>query len=303
MKKQATNRIVMVRPAKFYFNSETAVNNHYQNSDNQSIDLIHKKAILEFDSLAKKIKDRGVEVNIIQDTLIPSTPDSVFPNNWFSSHEEGKLFFYPMFAENRRKELEKFRVELYKIIGKPNIDIIDYSLKINDNVFLEGTGSIVLDRKNKKAYCSLSERSNKELFLIFCKELRYKPITFKSYQDEYSIYHTNVMMSIGENRAIVCFDCITDKDEREKVKNELLEDNKEIIEISLEQVKNFLGNTLELKDKNGKNFIVMSETAYNSLSKEQKRIILKDTDILYSDVKTIEHYGGGSARCMIGEIF
>lgn len=303
MKKQATNRIVMVRPAKFYFNSETAVNNHYQNSDNQSIDLIHQKAILEFDSLAKKIKDRGVEVNIIQDTLIPSTPDSVFPNNWFSSHEEGKLFFYPMFAENRRKELEKFRVELYKIIGKPNIDIIDYSLKINDNVFLEGTGSIVLDRKNKKAYCSLSERSNKELFLIFCKELGYKPITFKSYQDEYSIYHTNVMMSIGENRAIVCFDCIIDKDEREKVKNELLEDNKEIIEISLEQVKNFLGNTLELKDKNGKNFIVMSETAYNSLSKEQKRIILKDTDILYSDVKTIEHYGGGSARCMIGEIF
>ncbi|WP_300393318.1 citrulline utilization hydrolase CtlX [Fusobacterium sp.] len=303
MSNQVTNNIVMIRPARFYFNCETAVNNHYQNSDDENIETINERAVKEFDLLAKKISEKGVKVNIIQDTYEPSTPDSVFPNNWFSSHDEGILFFYPMFANNRREELKKFREKLYDIIKRESLKIVDYSLKVNDNIFLEGTGSIVLDRKNKKAYCSLSQRSDEKLFKIFCKEIGYKPVIFSSFQDGEQIYHTNVMMSIGENRAIVCFECIPEKIERENLRNELEESGKEIIEISLEQVKKFLGNTLELMGENKKRFIVMSKTAYDSLNEEQKEKILKDTEIVYSDVKTIEFYGGGSARCMIGEIF
>lgn len=303
MNNQVTDKIVMVRPIKFYFNHETAVDNHYQNFNNEDTTEIQKRALKEFDILVEKLLSKGVQVNVIQDTVEPSTPDSIFPNNWFSSHEEGFLFFYPMFAENRRKELEKFRENIYTIVAKKSLNIVDYSLKAKDNIFLEGTGSIVLDRKNKKAYCSLSQRSNKNLFEIFCKELSYKPIIFSSFQDKKIIYHTNVMMSIGENRAIICLDSIPEKKERENLINELKKDKKEIIEISLEQVKKFLGNTLELKGKDGKRFIVMSETAYKSLTENQKNMILKDTEIIYSDVSTIEYYGGGSVRCMIGEIF
>lgn len=180
MKDQATNRIIMIRPAKFYFNSETAADNYYQNFDSESTESVNKKALLEFDSLVKKISEKGIEVNIIQDTLNPSTPDSIFSNNWFSFHEEGKLFFYPMFAKNRREELNKFRTKVYEIVRRKCLSIVDYSLEVEDNIFLEGTGSIVLDRENKKAYCSLSQRSNKDLFLIFCKELGYRPIVFSS---------------------------------------------------------------------------------------------------------------------------
>lgn len=169
MNNQVTNRIVMVRPALFYFNKETAVNNHYQNFDNEAAETVNKKALAEFDALAEKISERGVEVNIIQDTSEPSTPDSVFPNNWFSSHEEGILFFYPMFAGNRRKELEKFRNKVYDLTGRKSFKIIDYSLKAKENIFLEGTGSIVLDRKNKKAYCCLSPRSDEKLLENFVK--------------------------------------------------------------------------------------------------------------------------------------
>lgn len=303
MNNQITNKIVMVRPALFFFNKETAVNNHYQHFDDEKVENINEKALKEFDTLAKKISEKGVEVNIIQDTLDISTPDSIFPNNWFSSHQEGLLFFYPMFAENRRQELEKFRNKMYDIVGRKSLKIVDYSLQTKDNIFLEGTGSIVLDRKNKKAYCSLSQRSNEKLFKKFCEEIKYKPVVFRAFQDGYPVYHTNVLMSIGENRAIICLQAITDKNEREIVKKELEESKKEIIEISLEQVKSFLGNTLELIGKDKKRFIVMSETAYKSLTEEQKNKILKDTEILYSNVETIEYYGGGSARCMIGEIF
>ena len=303
MNNQITNKIVMVRPALFFFNKETAVNNHYQHFDDEKVENINEKALKEFDTLAEKISEKGVEVNIIQDTLDISTPDSIFPNNWFSSHQEGLLFFYPMFAENRRQELEKFRNKMYDIVGRKSLKIVDYSLQTKDNIFLEGTGSIVLDRKNKKAYCSLSQRSNEKLFKKFCEEIKYKPVVFRAFQDGYPVYHTNVLMSIGENRAIICLQAITDKNEREIVKKELEESKKEIIEISLEQVKNFLGNTLELIGKDKKRFVVMSETAYKSLTEEQKNKILKDTEILYSNVETIEYYGGGSARCMIGEIF
>lgn len=303
MYSQTTSKIVMVKPVSFYSNEETAVNNFYQHKNIESREEIQKKAEKEFKNLAEKLLLAGIDVNIIEDNLNPATPDSIFPNNWFSSHEEGKVFLYPMYAENRRAELKKFKNKLLEIIGDKNLRIIDYSREAEKGIFLEGTGSIVLDRKNMKAYCSLSPRADRNLFLEFCREGGYKPVVFSSYQDGHLIYHTNVMMGLGETKAVICLECIKDEKERENVIYELTESQKEIVEISLEQVKNFLGNVLELKNKSGKKFIVMSETAYNSLRFEQKEKIVKDTEIIYSDVKTIEYYGGGSVRCMIGEIF
>lgn len=303
MNRQVTNKIVMVRPAQFYFNAQTAVNNQYQHEDNESIENIQKRALNEFDSFVKKLRDKGVTVEIIDDTVEPSTPDSIFPNNWFSTHNDKKIVLYPMYAQNRRMELEKFKDRLLEISKTKESVVIDYSPKAKENIFLEGTGSIVLDRINKKAFCSLSPRSDKNLFLQFCKDTGFKPVTFTAFQDGNQIYHTNVMMGIGENKAVICLDCIVDKGERENVIAELKDSNKEIIEISLEQVKNFLGNVLEVLGKDGKRYIVISKTAYNSMTKEQIEKVEKDTEIICADVSTIEYYGGGSVRCMLGEIF
>lgn len=301
MTRQLTNRVFMVRPIGFNYNKETAKDNIYQNIGNLNEEEIQKKALGEFDLFVNKLKENGIQVNVVQDTLFEKTPDSIFPNNWFSSHENS-LVLYPMYTKNRREELKKFRESLFKAINKDKVKIIDYSYKIKENIFLEGTGSIVLDRKSKKAYCCISKRSNKKLFLKFCKNLGYKPIPFEAKQDGVSIYHTNVLMGIGDKIAIICLEAIGSLREREMVKNELIGSGKKVVEISLNQVKNYLGNILELKGKTEK-FMVMSQTAYNILTKKQKQEILKHTKIITSDVKTIEYYGGGSVRCMIGEIF
>ena len=303
MNNQVTDRIVMVRPVQFKFNAETAVNNHYQHQDNKNLEEVQKKALDEFDNFVKQLRSKGVTVEIIDDTLNPSTPDSIFPNNWFSTHQNGKVVLYPMYAQNRRMELVKFKDRLLEIAKKEGTQVIDYSDRAEKNIFLEGTGSIVLDRINKKAYCSLSPRSDKNLFEEFCKDVGFKPVTFTSYQDGNKIYHTNVMMGIGENKAVICLDCITDKAERENVVKELKDGNKEIVEISLDQVKHFLGNVLEVKGKDGKRYIVISKTAYDSMTEDQIKRVEKDTEIICADVSTIEYYGGGSVRCMLGEIF
>jgi hypothetical protein len=301
MTRQLTNRIFMVRPIGFNYNKETAKDNIYQNTGDLSEEEIQKKALEEFDLFVDKLKKNGIQVNIVQDTLLEKTPDSIFPNNWFSSHENS-LVIHPMYTKNRREEVKKFKEYLFNIIGKDKVKVIDYSYKVKENIFLEGTGSVVLDRKSKKAYCCISKRSNKKLFLKFCKNLGYKPIPFKAKQEGVSIYHTNVLMGIGNKIAIVCLEAIESLREREMVRNELLDSGKKVVEISLNQVKNYLGNILELKGK-VENFMVMSQTAYNILTKKQKEEILKYTKIITSDVKTIEYYGGGSVRCMIGEIF
>lgn len=301
MTRQLTNRIFMVRPIRFNYNKETAKDNIYQNMGDLEEEEIQKKALKEFDLFVIKLKKNGVQVNVVEDTLFQNTPDSIFPNNWFSSHENS-LVFYPMYTKNRREELKKFKESLYKIVANEKMKVIDYSYKVKENIFLEGTGSLVLDRKFKKAYCCISKRSNKKLFLKFCKNLGYKAIPFEAEQDGVSIYHTNVLMGIGDNIAIICLEAIKSLKQREIVKKELLASGKKIIEISLNQVKNYLGNILELKGEFEK-FMVMSQTAYNILTKNQKQEILKYTKIITSDVKTIEYYGGGSVRCMIGEIF
>lgn len=305
MERYKTNKVLMVRPVAFGFNEETAVNNHYQKKGNLSNYEIQEKALFEFDEMVSKLKNIGIDVKILQDTKTPHTPDSIFPNNWFSTHSDNTVILYPMFAKNRRLER---REDLYDIFENINeIKTLDYSQLENEGVFLEGTGSLVLDRKNKKAYCSLSERADERLLNIFCDDMGYKKIDFRSYQTVDTkrklIYHTNVMMSIAENYAILCADAIDNKEERQKVIDELKANKKEIIYISEEQVENFLGNAIELKNKDGVSILIMSSTAYNILTEKQKNIIEKYSVILPVDVKTIEKYGGGSARCMIAELF
>lgn len=305
MERYKTNKVLMVRPVAFGFNEETAVNNHYQKKGNLSSYEIQEKALFEFDEMVSKLKNIGIDVKILQDTKTPHTPDSIFPNNWFSTHFDNTVILYPMFAKNRRLER---REDLYDIFENINeIKTLDYSQLENEGVFLEGTGSLVLDRKNKKAYCSLSERADERLLNVFCDDMGYKKIDFRSYQTVDTkrklIYHTNVMMSIAENYAILCADAIDNKEERQKVIDELKANKKEIIYISEEQVENFLGNAIELKNKDGVSILVMSSTAYNILTEKQKNIIEKYSVILPVDVKTIEKYGGGSARCMIAELF
>lgn len=305
MERYKTNKVLMVRPVAFGFNEETAMNNHYQKKGNLSNYEIQEKALFEFDEMVSKLKNIGIDVKILQDTKTPHTPDSIFPNNWFSTHSDNTVILYPMFAKNRRLER---REDLYDIFENINeIKTLDYSQLENEGVFLEGTGSLVLDRKNKKAYCSLSERADERLLNIFCDDMGYKKIDFRSYQTVDTkrklIYHTNVMMSIAENYAILCADAIDNKEERQKVIDELKANKKEIIYISEEQVENFLGNAIELKNKDGVSILIMSSTAYNILTEKQKNIIEKYSVILPVDVKTIEKYGGGSARCMIAELF
>ena len=305
MKKNITNKILMVRPASFAFNEQTAVNNHYQKKDNKPVQEIQNEAMIEFDKMVEKLKKMGIDVRVMQDTKEPHTPDSIFPNNWFSTHYSNTIVLYPMFAENRRLERTD---NLYDYFDKADdLNVVDYSNLEKENIFLEGTGALVLDRKNKKAYCSLSQRANEKLLDIFCEDADYKKIAFHSYQTvdgkRKPIYHTNVMMAMGENYAILCADSIDNLEERENVIRELESDGKEIVYISEFQVDHFLGNAIELINNENVKICVMSATAYSVLTDEQKNIIEKYDVIVPVDVHTIEKYGGGSARCMIAELF
>ncbi|MDI9472137.1 MAG: amidinotransferase [Tissierellia bacterium] len=307
MFKHTTDEVVMVRPTAFMYNPVTAVTNLYQQSDDKDPKIVQAEALKEFEGLVKALREKGVTVNVLEDTPEPSTPDSIFPNNWFSTHEGGTMVVYPMFTENRQSEIAKFRSEVEEIAARKQqseklFTIIDYSKNREREQILEGTGSMVIDRKNKVAYCVLSPRADKELFLKFCEDTGHKPVYFRAFQDGAPIYHTNVLMGIGGENVIICLDAICDED-RERVASSLREGGNNIIDITPEQVKNFLGNTLELKGGDGKNFIAMSDVAYNCLTPEQKEQIEKSTEIVHVDIANIEFYGGGSVRCMIAEVF
>ena len=299
----------MIRPLAFNYNVQTAVNNHYQNSNdfNNNSNQINLRAQAEFDNFVLKLRSFGVEVIVFQDDDKFDTPDSVFPNNWISFHSNGDIALYPMFAENRRNER---REDVVKYIEKNDYsirNIIDYSSAEESNIFLEGTGSIVLDRLNRKAYCAISERSNEDLLIEFCEDFEYTPVIFNAFQTVKQarklIYHTNVMMCIADNFVIICLDCIDDKKERNNVIEHLKEDGKEIVEISENQVNSFAGNMLQVLDRNNNYVLIMSESAYNVLTPTQKNIINKYAKIVFSSLNTIETYGGGSARCMMAEVF
>ncbi len=304
---QTTNTILMIRPVNFRMNEQTAVNNYFQEDLDLKTAEINTKAQEEFDAFVEKLRAVGINVIVENDDEHLDTPDSIFPNNWVSFHGNGDVAKYPMFAENRRRERRdevfiRLEEEGFKIEN-----IIDYSSAELEGVFLEGTGSIALDRVNRKAYCALSPRADEELFIEFCEDFEYTPVIFTANQTvdggRLAIYHTNVMMCLAENFAVICLDTIDDKKERKNVVRHLKQDGKEIISITESQMHQFAGNMLQLKGDNDKRYLIMSEAAHKSLTKTQIASIEKHCPILSSSLETIETCGGGSARCMMAEVF
>lgn len=298
----------MIRPVSFRMNEQTAVNNYYQKVLNKlSPETVQFKALQEFDGFVAKLKTIGVELVVINDTKNTDTPDSIFPNNWVSFHENGDVALYPMFAENRRLERREDVFETLEDLGFTIQNIIDYTSAEEEEVYLEGTGSLLLDRVHRKAYCALSPRADEDLFIEFCEDFEYTPVIFTANQtvenNRLPIYHTNVMMCLGEQFAVVCLNSIDDKKERKNVVKHLKEDGKEIIAISEEQVHCFTGNMLQVKGGKDEPFIIMSTSAYESLNKQQVNQLEKYGKILYSSLASIEACGGGSARCMMTEVF
>ena len=298
----------MIRPVAFRMNEQTAVNNYYQKVlENTTPATVNAKAQKEFDAFVDKLRKVGVNVIVVDDTLDPDTPDSIFPNNWISFHENGDITLYPMFAENRRLERREDILEKLEDEGFEINEIMDYTSAEDDGYFLEGTGSILLDRDNAKAYCALSPRADEELFIEFCEDYDLAPVIFEAFQtvngERKLIYHTNVMMCLGETFAVICADCIDDKKERKMVLDNLKGDEKDVILITEEQMNNFAGNMLQVKGKDDKRYLVMSNSAHQSLTKAQIQKIEQHCEIISSSLDTIEACGGGSARCMMAEIF
>ncbi len=297
----------MIRPIAFHMNEQTAVNNYYQkNEEGVSPEDIQKEAQTQFDQFVDKLRKEGVSVTVFEDTIDPQTPDSIFPNNWISFHQDGVIRLYPMYAENRRLERREDIIEGLKERFKIN-DIISFTDWEAKGAYLEGTGSLLLDRQNKIAYAAISERTMPNVLEDFCDEAGYEPVTFHALQTvngkRLPIYHTNVMMCLGEEFAIVCLDSIDDLQERENLVEQLEETNKEIIEISEEQKEQFAGNMLQVLGSDDQRLVVMSSAAFNSLSDDQRNTLKKYGKLVYSDIHTIEKLGGGSARCMMAEIF
>ncbi|MDP2452664.1 MULTISPECIES: citrulline utilization hydrolase CtlX [unclassified Kaistella] len=302
---QTASTVLMVEPIAFGYNSQTAENNYFQVEQKEAD--IQEKALQEFNNFVGKLRDKGIKVITVKDTLEPHSPDSIFPNNWVSFHEDGRVALYPMFAPNRRVErradiLDTVRNESFKIS-----EINDLSSPENEDKFLEGTGSMIFDHDHKIAYGSVSLRLDEELFRDFCDEFGYTPVVFHSFQNvgnqRLPIYHTNVMMCVAEQFVVICLDCIDDELEREKVQEVIKSTEKEVIEISEDQMHQFAGNMLQVQNEEGTQFLVMSETAYKSLTKEQIEKIESYCEIIYADLNTIEVNGGGSARCMLAEVF
>ncbi|WP_313803748.1 citrulline utilization hydrolase CtlX [Flavobacterium sp.] len=306
--RQITDTVLMIRPVAFRRNEQTAINNFFQQRENGILPAtLNAKAQQEFDALVLKLKEAGVQVVVVDDTTSTDTPDSIFPNNWISFHESADVTLYPMFAENRRLERRDDLLDLLEEKGFFIEQLVDYSAAENDGVFLEGTGSLVLDRENGKAYCGISPRSDEELMIEFCEDFEMDPVIFDTTHkvdgtDE-PVYHTNVMLSVGEKFAVICSDCIADSKERKMVLDCLKSDGKEIIQITEGQMNAFAGNVLQLKGKEGNRIIVMSDQAHKSFSPSQLKVLEKHGAIVTADLTTIETYGGGSARCMIAEIF
>lgn len=296
----------MVRPVAFAKNKQTAESNYFQQDLLMTPEVIQKKALEEFNNFVLTLENSGVKVVVIEDTKEPHTPDSIFPNNWISFHKGGTVAVYPMEAENRRLERREDVLDLVEANGFKIEDVIDYRNAEDEGVYLEGTGSMVLDRENKKAYCALSSRADEDLFIEFCEDFDYDPVVFTAYQtvngERKPIYHTNVMMCVGTQFAVVCLDAIDDKKEKKNLLNHLKRSGKEVIAISEKQMHSFAGNMLELKGRDNL-LLVMSEQARESLTKEQVVKLEKYCYLLAVNLKTIETLGGGSARCMLAEVY
>lgn len=297
---QTTSDILMIRPVNFTFNAQTAVNNAFQVGADEAA---HEAALAEFEGMVQQLREAGVRVLVVNDTPEPPTPDSIFPNNWISFHEDGTLCLYPMFAHNRRAERKdevmttiRNRYEVHR-----TIDFTGYE---EQDKFLEGTGSMVLDREQRIAYACLSPRTNASVLANFCAKLNYRPVSFTSVDaGGKPIYHTNVMMCVGDRYVVICLDSIPDGTERTIVIKSVEESQKTLVPITLEQMNQFAGNMLQVRTEAGETILVMSSQAYRSLNREQVRTLESFNPILHAPLDTIERNGGGSARCMMAEIF
>jgi hypothetical protein len=282
------------------YNAETAVNNSFQIQSNA--ENLTTKAIAEFDAFVSKLRKEGIEVTVVEDSPDPHTPDAIFPNNWISFHHGGIYCLYPMFAHNRRKER---KAEVMDLIRK-KFDfqkLIDFTFYESEDRFLEGTGSMVLDRDQKIAYACLSPRTDAGILQDFCKKLNYSPAVFHAVDDEgKAIYHTNVMMCVADRYVVICLDAIPDPGERKRIVETILASGKEIISITPSQMNHFAGNMLQLQNKSGEKILVMSTAAWHSLKSEQKDKLGSYNRIVHTSLQNIETNGGGSARCMIAEI-
>ena len=300
---QTTNNILLVRPTNFAFNIETAASNVFQQKGDESEDATKQKVICEFELFTTTLQSKGVNVFVMDDTVYPEKPDAIFPNNWVSFHPDGTVILYPMYAANRRHERRQDILDTLKkdFEIKQLLDLSNYE---NEGMFLEGTGSIVFDHRHKIAYACLSPRTNKELFVKVCQHLQYKPIWFLAYDNGgMEIYHTNVMMCVGERFAVICIDSISNNQEREFVLQSLKESGHQVIDITWEQMNHFAGNMLALQTNEGKSIVAISQSAFDSLTQSQKTEIGKYGELVPLSVNTIETIGGGSVRCMIAEVF
>ncbi|MGE8436691.1 MAG: citrulline utilization hydrolase CtlX [Pseudomonas palmensis] len=298
---QTTNTVLMIRPARFAFNPDTALNNRFQQPALDP-DQAQHKALEEFDGYVDTLRQHGVEVLVVQDTPAPHTPDSIFPNNWWSSHADGSLVLYPMEGHNRRLERDKGVLQV--LADRFSIhNTIDLSPLEQQSMFLEGTGSMVLDREHRISYACHSGRTHTEALRQFADRLDYRLCLFHAVDRHRApIYHCNVMMSVGRGLSVVCLKALPDADERRTLEHSLRATGKDILALDFDQLEGFAGNMLEVHDKQGQPLLVMSRSAWRSLQPEQRRQVERHTHPVVVNIDNIERIGGGSARCMLAEV-
>ena len=304
---QTTHNILMIEPVAFGFNTQTALNNFFQQQSNESPSEIQRKALAEFKNMVALLRSKDVTVLVVKDTPEPHSPDSVFPNNWLSFFERGQVVLYPMFATNRRYERRNDILEYISDQGLTINNIDDFTFWEEKNLFLEGTGSMIFDRINNIAYAALSERTSKSLFLQFCSTFDLKPVYFSAYQSvngkRLEVYHTNVMLTVADKYAVVCPDAIDNANERKVVLDSLEKTGKDIISITEHQMHCFAGNMLQVENTTGVKYMVLSRSAYDTLDRKQTDRLSAYNELLVVSIPTIERVGGGSVRCMMAEIF
>ena len=305
--KQYSSHLLMVRPSSFRKNEETAVNNYFQAEAGLDSKVVLQQAQANFDAMVQQLRQARINVTVFNEPEGGDTPDALFPNNWISMHHDRRVALYPMFAENRRRERREEVLDLLEDQGFEIEEVIDYSSAEEEGLYLEGTGSMILDHENRMAYCALSERADEDLFIEFCEDFEYTPFTFNAFQTvgekRLKIYHTNVMMCVADRYAVVCLECIDDESERKQLKKHLKESGKTLIPISEAQMHQFAGNMLQVADQDQNPVLIMSDSAYKSLKAGQIKILESFNPIVHPELGVIETCGGGSARCMIAEIF
>ena len=295
---------MLIRPRSFSSNEETLASNDFQNQyeETSSLSLIRAAVGLEFTNMISALSDHKINHVVFEDIEGLGSPDAIFPNNWVTFHYDGTVVLYPMMSPKRRKERRHDIIESLASNGFSVDKVIDISSLENTEHYLEGTGSMILDRVNKKVYACLSSRTTSEALVAFSNAMDYEVIEFRSTTDM-PIYHTNVMMSLGENTALVCFDVIKERELSTKLRSDLTHSGRTVIDVSIDQMNQFLGNALEVSNKSDKKYLLMSETAEKSLTYKQKEMIKERLNLLSFPIPTIERYGGGSVRCMLAEIF